>query len=89
VHETVGIEPSNTLRRHRRDIEKILDCRKGIWGTGKLHTTTNIWRMIAQPDASGESNRCAARSRMSYDNSASKRRSGTVARTLSVEEVCG
>jgi hypothetical protein len=68
--------------------KEFLDCRNGIWGTEKLHTETNIWRMIAQPDAHGESNQSAARSRMSYDRSASGRRTGTVACTLPAGEAC-
>jgi hypothetical protein len=68
--------------------KEILDCRNGIWGTEKLHTETDIWRMIAQPDAHGESNQSATRSRMSYDKSAFRRRTDAVACTLAAEEAC-
>ena len=48
-----------------------------------MRTKTNIWRMIARPDACGESNHRSARSSISVDRSIIVRRSGAIDRVLS------
>lgn len=67
-----------------RDIKEVFSIAvRGVWGTEKLRTKTNIWRMIARPDACGESNRRSARSCMSADRSIIiARRIGAIQRTL-------
>lgn len=67
-----------------RDVELFSIAVKGIWGNDKLRTETNIWRMIARPDACGETNRRSARPCKSTDHSIIiARRFGAVDRMLS------
>ncbi|WP_407160312.1 hypothetical protein [Bradyrhizobium sp. STM 3557] len=67
-----------------RDVEIFSIAVKGIWGNDKLRTETNIWRMIARPDACGESNRRGARRCQSTDQSISiARRFGAAIRMRS------
>ena len=61
---------------------------KGIWGNDKLRTKTNIWRMIARPDACLDQNRRCARSCISADHSnIVVRRFGAIDRMLCEAEV--
>lgn len=51
-----------------RGVEQVFSIAvNGIWGNDKLRIKTNIWRMIARPDACLDSNRRCARSCISAD----------------------